>query len=269
MARFTDKIAVVTGSTQGLGEAIAHQFADEGMAGIVVTGRDSERGEAVRQALAAKGVEAIFEPADLGDPEAPARLIGVVDRRFGRLDVLVNAAALTARGSIIDTPVELWNSIMNVNVRAPFFLIQETARLMRREGIPGSVVNIGSVSAYGSLVVLAPYAISKGALVTLTKNAAYALSRDRIRVNTLNLGWMDTPAEHEVQTTVHGRPPDWLEQAEASMPWGRLLKPAEVARAVAFVASDDSGMMTGTVIDFDQSVVGAGTQPILPETDRP
>ncbi|MDH3498852.1 MAG: SDR family oxidoreductase [Acidimicrobiia bacterium] len=269
MTRFAGKVAVVTGSTQGLGEAIVHRFADDGVAGVVVTGRNAERGEKVRAALEYKGVDAMFVGADLADPASPQTIVRSADEMFGRIDVLVNAAALTARGSIIDTSVDLWDSIMNVNVRAPFFLVQEAAKVMRREGIAGSVVNIGSVSAYGSLSVLAPYAISKGALVAMTKNAAYALSRDRIRVNTFNLGWMDTPAEHVIQTTVHGQPENWLELAEAEMPFGRLLKTAEVAEAVAFAASDDSGMMTGAVIDFDQSVIGGGAQPILPPADRP
>lgn len=269
MMRFADKVAVVTGSTQGLGEAIVHRFADEGAAGIIVTGRDVARGMSVADALNAKGVDAVFVEAELADPASPARIIGAADDRFGRVDVLVNAAALTARGSIIDTTIDLFDAMMSINVRAPFFLIQEAAAVMRREGRGGAVVNIGSGAAYGSMTVLAPYAISKGALMTMTKNAGFALSRDRIRVNTLNIGWMDTPNEHAVQTQVHGQPENWLELTEAQMPFGRLLKPAEVAMAVAFAASDDSGMMTGSVIDFDQAVVGGGAAPVLDPTDVP
>jgi NAD(P)-dependent dehydrogenase (short-subunit alcohol dehydrogenase family) len=267
MGRFDDKVAVVTGSTQGLGEAIARRFADEGAAGIVVTGRNHDRGTAVANALRGSRCRAIFVPAELAHPDAPAEVIGATDREFGRLDVLVNAAALTLRGTILDTDVELWDTIMDVNLRAPFFLIQGAAQIMRREAIEGSIVNIGSVSGYGSVPNLSPYAISKGALMTMTRNVAYALVRDRIRVNTLNLGWMDTPAEDSIQRQFHGAADDWLERAEASMPFGRLLKPPEVAQAVAFLASDDSGMMTGALIDFDQSVTGGGDQPI-PSPDQ-
>jgi NAD(P)-dependent dehydrogenase (short-subunit alcohol dehydrogenase family) len=269
MNRFDGKVAIVTGSTSGLGRAIALRLGSEGAAGVVVTGRDTGRGDQVQREVAATGAEVTFVRADLAEADAPSAVIDAADRRFGRIDVLVNAAGLSTRGSIMDTDVELFDQLTAINVRAPFFLIQGSARIMRREGAAGAIVNIGSVAAYGSLPVLAPYAVSKGALMTLTKNAAFALSRDRIRVNQLNIGWMDTPTEHTIQTEVHARPEDWLAHVEAEMPFARLLKPDEVARAVAFAASDDSGMMTGAIIDFDQSVVGGGSGPILDAADQP
>ncbi|MGB8928225.1 MAG: SDR family oxidoreductase, partial [Pantoea agglomerans] len=102
------------------------------------------------------------------------------------------------------------------------------------------------------------YAASKGALVTLTKNVAFSAMRNRIRVNGLNIGWMDTPHEHDIQRHYHNAEENWLTKAEHAQPFGRLLKSTEVARAVAFLLSGESGMMTGAVIDFDQSVVGCG-----------
>ena len=113
----------------------------------------------------------------------------------------------------------------------------------------------------GGQPILAPYSASKGALGVLTRNAAYALMRDGIRINGLNIGWMDTPGEHGIQQRAHAAPPDWLVKAEAGMPTGRLLKPAEVARAIAFLCSAESGMMSGALVDFDQSVQGAGDPP--------
>ncbi|HRW48867.1 MAG TPA: oxidoreductase, partial [Caldilinea sp.] len=151
-----------------------------------------------------------------------------------------------------------------INVRAPFFLMQEAIKLMERKGIAGAIVNISSVASYGSVPMLAPYAASKAALNILGKNAAYSVMRRRIRINTLSLGWMDTPGEDEIQRRYHAAGPEWLEQAEARQPFGRLLKPEEVARAIAFLASDESGLMTGSVVDFDQSVAGAGAQPVPP-----
>lgn len=269
MGRFDGKVAVVTGSTQGLGEAIVRRFAAEGAAGIVVTGRNARRGTTVAKELQEMGTRAVFHAADLAEPAAPTSVIAAADEHFGRIDVLVNAAALTHRGSIIDTSLELWDTLINVNLRATFFLIQATVGIMRREGVAGSIVNIGSVAGYGSVPVLAPYAISKGALIPLTRNVAYALARDRIRVNTLSLGWMNTPGEHEIQMRYHGGDPDWLAKAEAGRPFGRLLEPDEVAVAVAFLASEDSGMMTGAVMDFDQSVVGAGPAPLITPAEVP
>ena len=268
MARFDGKVALVTGSTQGLGEAIVRRLASEGAAGIVVCGRSAERGGAVAASLEDAGSEAVFVRVDLADLADVDALIQATDSRFGRLDVLVNAAGLTDRGTILDTSPELWDTLINVNLRAPFFLVQGAARIMRREGIAGSIVTIGSLAAYGSAPILAPYAISKGGLIAMTRNAAYALAHDRIRVNLLNIGWMDTPGEDAIQRRYHGAGDTWLAEASARMPFGRLLKPDEVAAAVAFLASDESGMMTGSIMDFDQSVVGAGPQPVLPAEER-
>lgn len=269
MARFDGKVALITGSTQGLGEAIAHRLADDGAAGIMVTGRNEMRGAAVAASLTASGSDAEFCKGDLSDMDDVERLVATTDDYFGRIDVLVNAAGLSDRGTILDTTSELWDQLLDVNLRAPFFLIQGAVEIMRREGIEGSIVNIGSVAAYGSVPMLAPYAISKGGLIPLTRNVAYSLARDHIRINTLNIGWMDTPGEDAIQRKYHDADADWLTRAEAHMPFGRLLKPEEVAKAVAFLASDDSGMMTGAIVDFDQSVFGAGNQPIIDPAEVP
>ncbi len=269
MSRFKGRVALVTGSTQGLGEAIVRRFASEGAAGIVVTGRDADRGASVVARLEGMGTRAIFVRAHLDQHDAVEQLIEATDDEFGRLDILVNAAALTSRGTIIDTDLELWNTMMDVNVRAPFFLAQGAIRIMRRESIEGSIVNIGSVAGYGSQPFLAPYAISKGALVPFTKNVAYAMSKDHIRINTLMIGWMDTPGEDATQKRFHDAQDGWRDKAEAAMPFGRLLKVDEVAIAVAFLASSDSGMMTGAIIDFDQSVIGGGDAPKLTADEVP
>jgi NAD(P)-dependent dehydrogenase (short-subunit alcohol dehydrogenase family) len=265
---FDGKIAIITGSTQGLGEATARLFAERGAAGIVITGRSQDRGEAVASSLEIGFCRAIFVRADLADVDDCRALVKAADRAFGSVHVLVNAAGATTRGSILNTTTDVYDQVMAVNVRAPFFLMQETVKVMLREGVAGSVINIGSVSAYGGMPFLSPYSISKGALGVLTKNAAYALMRHRIRVNQLNIGWMDTPGEDTVQRTVHGSDERWLEAVEAKQPFGRLLKATEVARAIAFLASDESGMMTGAAVEFDQSVQGAGPQPIPPPLDE-
>ena len=185
------------------------------------------------------------------------KVIADADKAFGRVDVVVNVAATTDRGTILDTSPELFDRMFALNVRAPFFLIQDAAKIMRREKIEGSIVNIQSMSAYGGQPFIAAYSASKAALSALTKNAAFALMPDHIRVNGLNIGWMDTPGEHSIQLRFHKADPDWLAAAEKGQPFGRLLKPQEVARAVAYLASDESGMMTGSIIDFDQQVMGA------------
>lgn len=258
------KVAVITGSTQGLGETTARLFKARGASGIIITGRSSARGEAVAASLTGDGCVAHFVQADLASVDDCRRIIAAAEEHFGALHILVNCAALTERGTIWDTSPELFDRMFAINVRAPFFLMQEAIKLMERRGIAGAIVNISSVASYGSVPMLAPYAASKAALNILGKNAAYSVMRRHIRVNTLSLGWMDTPGEDEIQRRYHAAEPDWLEKAEARQPFGRLLKPEEVARAIAFLASEESGLMTGSVVDFDQSVAGAGAQPVPP-----
>ena len=268
LSSLAGKTAVITGSTQGLGETTARLFAEREAAGVIITGRDADRGHAVAADLHAGGCKARFIQADLADVQSLQQIIRAADETLGGLSILVNAAALTVRGTIWDTTPELFDRMMSINVRAPFFLIQHAVKLMQRDALAGSIVNIASVAAHGSLPMLAPYATSKGALNVLTKNVAYSVMRHRIRVNSLNLGWMDTPGEDVIQRRFHSDGKDWLAEAEAAMPFGRLLKTDEVARAIAYLASDESGMLTGALIDFDQSVIGAGPQPIPPPMEE-
>ena len=262
--QFEGKIAIVTGGTQGLGEAIARTFAARGAKGVVIGGRDAGRGAKVAESLSREGCEGRFVEADLADLDAARRLVAEADARFGRVDCLVNAAAITDRGTILSTDPALFDRMFAVNVRAPFFLIQDAVKIMLRERIEGTVVNILSMSGHGGQSMLTAYSASKTALGGLTKNIAFALLTNRIRVNGLNIGWMDTPGEHAIQKRAHDAPSDWLDHAESSRPFGRLLKPEEVARAVAFLSSSDSGMMAGSLVDFDQTVHGCWDSPPPP-----
>ena len=250
------KVAVVTGGTQGLGEAVARLFAERGVRGLVICGRNAERGRAVAADLARQGCRAEFVRADLAVMDDTRAVMAAADRAFGRVDVLVNAAGITDRGTLFDTSPELFDRMFAVNTRAPFFLMQDAAKIMRRERIEGAIVNILSMSAHGGQPFITAYSGSKGALATLTKNAAFSLMPWRIRVNALNIGWMNTPGEDRIMRLNHGAEDGWLEKAAAAQPFGRLLEPVEVARACAFLASAESGLMTGSIIDFDQSVLG-------------
>jgi NAD(P)-dependent dehydrogenase (short-subunit alcohol dehydrogenase family) len=255
--QFAGKVAVVTGGTQGLGEAIARMFVARGAAGVVICGRNAKKGKAVAADIATDATKVRFVQADLGKVEDCRKVIAEADKAFKRVDVLVNVAANTHRGTILDTPPDLFDAMFAGNARAPFFLIQEAAKVMRREKIEGAVVNIQSMSGHGGQPFISAYSMSKAALAALTRNAAFSLMPDRIRVNGLNIGWMDTPGEHDIQLRYHTDDKDWLKKAEAKQPFGRLIKPTEVARAVAYLASDESGLMTGANVDFDQQVLGS------------
>jgi NAD(P)-dependent dehydrogenase (short-subunit alcohol dehydrogenase family) len=250
------KIAIVTGGTQGLGEATAHLFADRGLKGAVICGRNAGNGEKVKAALEKKGVKTVFVKADLAKVDDSRAVVAAADKAFGRADVLVNVAGMTDRGTIWDTSPELFDTMFAINVRAPFFLMQDAAKLMKREKAQGTMVNIISMSGHGGQTFITAYCASKGALITLTKNVAFSLMRHRIRVNGLCIGWMDTPGEDRIMKTYHNAEDGWLDNAEKKLPMGRLLKVDEVSRSIAYLATEESGMMTGAIIDFDQQVAG-------------
>ncbi|MBI1944824.1 MAG: SDR family oxidoreductase [Deltaproteobacteria bacterium] len=256
MKRLAGKVVVVTGSTQGLGAAIALRCADAGALGVVITGRSQEKGRTVGAQLEQRGARAHFVRADLEKVDDCRRVIEEAHAQFGRIDGLVNSAATTDRGHLEDTSVELWDRTMALNVRAPFLLTQEAVRIMKREGNGGSIVNILSMSANGGQPFLCAYSTSKGALATLTKNNAHALRKDKIRVNGLRIGWMETPGEHAIQHK-DGNPKNWLELAAPKQPFGRILSVDDVAGLTLWLLSPEGSMMTGSLIDFDQNVIGA------------
>ncbi|MDZ4702092.1 MAG: SDR family oxidoreductase [Rhodothermales bacterium] len=255
---FEGKVALVTGAASGVGEAVARVFAARGASGLLVTDRQAERGALVARTLNAGGCPTLFVDGDLESVEACRRIVEVAYDRFGAVHVLVNAAGLSTRGSIYDTSVALWDRLMAVNVRAPFILTQACVNRMVEQRIEGAIVNVSSVVSTGGLPTLCPYAASKGALSVFTKNVAYAVMRHRIRVNALLLGWTDTPVEDVIQREVDQRGDDWREQASERLPFGRLIQPEEAARAIAWMASAESGLMTGSLVHFDQSVPGGG-----------
>jgi len=267
MTQLTGKVAVVTGGTQGLGAAIARHFVQNGAAGVVICGRNAAKGIDIAAKLNLEGTARVeFVQADLSSVDDCRKVIATADKIFSRVDILVNAGGMTDRGSILDTEPELFDKMFATNVRGPFFLMQETIKVMRREKIEGSIVNICSMSALAGQPFIAAYCSSKGALATLTRNTAYALLRNRIRVNGLNIGWMASEGEDRIMRTYHGAEENWLEKAAAEQPFGRLISPEEVARSVAFLASEESGLMTGSIINFDQTIWGAYDQADTPDS---
>ena len=252
---FSGRNYIVTGGTQGLGRAIVLDLAAQGADGILICGRNAENGERARADIESAGSRCRFVRADLQFEEDCRRVVSDAVAVFGIIHGLVNAAGLTDRSGIEDATVEHWNLMMNVNARAPFLLIQDTVRHMKEKGIHGSIVNIISDQAHGGSPNLMAYSASKGTLATMTKNIAHALRSDRIRVNGVLIGWMNTPNEHRIQIA-SGKPENWLEDAEKSQPFKRLLKPEDVSGFVSYLLNDVSEMMTGSLIDFNQNVIG-------------
>ena len=250
MGLLEDKVVLVNGGSQGVGAGIVRAAVREG-ATVVFTGRRAEVGEKLAADTGAR-----FVRADLSDAaQARDSVVQTVDA-YGRVDCLVNAAGLTSRGSLLDTTPELFDAHIAINLRAPFFAMQAAVADMVGRKAPGTVVNVISSSEHGGQPFLAPYVAAKAGLAGLTRNAAHAHRWDRVRVNGLNIGWTDTEGEDATQRAFHGAGDDWLEKAAASQPMGKLGQVDEIADFVVFLLCDRSGVVTGSVIDWDQIVFG-------------
>jgi NAD(P)-dependent dehydrogenase (short-subunit alcohol dehydrogenase family) len=252
----SDKVIVITGAASGIGLAVARLAAEEGAGALLLTDRDTKGLEKAAKELGVK-TELLSATANLSDIAAPAAIATAAKARFGRIDGLVNAAGLTTRGSFVTGTAAIWNELFAVNARAAFFLMQEAIRDMQVRNAPGSIVNILSMNGHCGRAELAIYAGTKGALATLTRNAANAHMADRIRVNGINLGWVATESERRMQAEVLGRGPNWESEEAAKLPLGRLVTAEEAARLAVFLLGEPSAPMSGSVIDFEQQVAGA------------
>ena len=255
MGLLQDKVLLVSGGTQGLGAGVARAAVREG-AVVVVTGRSRTRGEAVAHELTGAGATARFLPCDVADVSQIEAVVEATLAEFGRVDCLVNSAGLTSRGTLVDTTPDLFDDHIAVNLRGPFFLMQAVVRSMLADNRSGTIVNIITSSQHGGQPFLAPYVAAKAGLAGLTRNAAHAHRWDRIRINGINIGWTETEGEDVVQRTFHGADDGWLERAAAKQPMGKLGQVDEIADFVVFLLSERSGVVTGSVIDWDQIVFG-------------
>ncbi|WP_405774638.1 SDR family oxidoreductase [Streptomyces sp. NBC_01538] len=255
MALLQDKVVLVNGGSQGVGAAIARAAVREG-AVVAVTGRRPEPGEALVAELTAAGGKAMYVRADLSDAEQAMASVAEVIGAHGRIDCLVNSAGLTSRGTLLDTTPELFDAHIAINLKGPFFAMQAAVADMVARKAPGTIVNIITSSAHGGQPYLAPYVAAKAGLIGLTRNAAHAHRWDRVRINGLNIGWTATEGEDATQRAFHGAGDDWLDQAAERLPMGKLGQPDEIADFVVLLLSDRSGVVTGSVIDWDQNVLG-------------
>jgi NAD(P)-dependent dehydrogenase (short-subunit alcohol dehydrogenase family) len=251
-----DRVVLVGGGTSGLGAAVADAALRNG-ATVVVTGRRTDVGEAYVARAREAGGQAHYVPCDVGDVDQVRAAVDRTIELCGRVDALASCAGLTTRGTLLETTPELLDEHLSVNTKGPFFLMQGVIADMVRRGEGGSIVQVITMSAHGGQPYLAAYVTSKAALVGLTKNVAHAHRFDRIRVNAVNIGWTDTEGEDEIQRRFHGAEDGWQERAASGLPMGRLGDPAEIADLIVFLLSDRSGVVSGSVIDWDQTVPGA------------
>jgi NAD(P)-dependent dehydrogenase (short-subunit alcohol dehydrogenase family) len=256
------QVALVTGSAQGIGAGIARKFAEHGSR-VMIHGLERKQGEKTAAIMRAAGFKVELATGDLKDEALCRSLVRQTVERLGRIDILVNNAAVTHRGNIENTSVALWDEILDTNIRAPFILCQEAVKYMkvggkgRRAGAASCkcIINIGSVNAYVGQSKLLAYSASKGALMTFTKNLASYLTQYRIRVNQINPGWVLTEGERRVESVTEGKGPGWLKDALKTRPFGRMLYPEDIARAALFLATNE--LLTGAVLDYEQLPIGS------------
>jgi NAD(P)-dependent dehydrogenase (short-subunit alcohol dehydrogenase family) len=241
------RVVLVTGSSSGIGLATA-KAAQAGGWTVFLHGYDETETKAAAESLG----DAPYAAFDLAAPDAGSSLVGACLKAHGRIDAVVNNAGIFPRAGLDETDLAFYDRVMAVNTRSPFFIIQAAVRAFRAQQTKGTIVNIGSVNAHAGQPDLAVYSVSKGALTTMTRNLADALSPEGIRINQLNPGWVLTETEIRTQKAL-GKPDDWYERVPPLWaPTGRPLSPEAVAKHVLFWLSDQSAPVTGQVYDVDQ-----------------
>ena len=245
--RLQNKVIIITGSTTGIGKAIAIRCVAEG-ARVIIHGLEADWGEKIASAL---GNKAVLHIEDIGKEGAPGRLVNLAIKSFGKLDAIVNNAATVASSNIHTTDGNFLRSMLEVNTIAPFLLIRASLPFLMKEH--GCVLNIGSVNAWSGEPDLLAYSISKGALMTMTRNLGDTLHRENgVRVNQINPGWVLT--EKEIQRKKdQGLSENWYREIlPVYAPSGRILSPSEIASAAVYWLGDESGPVSGQVVDLEQ-----------------
>ncbi len=246
--RLENKVIIVTGSCTGIGKAIAERCVAEG-ARVVIHGLEQDLGEAVVTELGKD--KAVLHIEDLTADGAGQRLVDLAVKAFGKLDAVVNNAAMVVASNIHTTDLAFFRKMLEVNTIAPFALIKAALPELRKTH--GNVLNIGSVNAWSGEPNLLPYSVSKGALMTLTRNLGDTLHReDGVRVNQINPGWVLTENE-SARKREHGLADDWYKDVpRVYAPAGRILWPREIAAAAIYWLADESGPISGQIVDLEQ-----------------
>ena len=241
------KVAIVTGATSGIGEETAKMFAIAG-ASVIVTGRREQPAKALVKNIQAEGGQADWIIGDITNSEFTNSIVATTEEKFGRLDILANVAGAITRGDALNTSDEDWFKMMNTNVSGTFFMSRASINAMRRSG-GGSIINLGSTVGLTGCAGLAAYCASKGAVVNMTRAMAIDYAAENIRVNSVNPGAVDTP----MLVSGHGNlDADTVrEKNRVSIPQGWLPKPHDIAKTIAFLASDLSKHITGAAIPVD------------------
>jgi glucose 1-dehydrogenase len=241
-----DKVAIVTGGSSGIGQAIALAFAREGAAVAVNYARNAEGAEAAVKEIEGRGGRAIAIQADVSKPEDVKNLVRQTVQHFGRLDVMVNNAGVEHKMPFLETPLEVWEEVIAVNLTGPWLGCQEAARQMVEQGGPGRIVNISSVHEDLAMPTNSPYCAAKGGLRMLTRTIAVELAPHGITVNNVAPGAIETPMDAPLEANTSE-----MSQLLSEIPLGRMGHPEEVAALAVYLASGDAAYVTGSTFSID------------------
>jgi len=259
-SRLSGKAVVITGAAQGIGFGCSELLASEGAA-VVLSDVQQEKGNQAAAKIQAAGGKAHFYLADVKKEKDCSGVIETAIKTFGRLDGLVNNAGWFPRATLETTTTELWDEVLQVNLRGAFYCCKYAVPAMRESG-GGSIVNMGSICGIQSLPNLVAYGAAKGGLLALTRTLAGALAEQRIRVNYVIPGWVLTEGEIAIQKG-QGRHEETLKKDGERLAFGRHQTPRDAGFAVVYLLSDESAQVTGTVLHID---AGASSLPIAPGT---
>ncbi len=251
--RVKDKVAIVTGGGQGIGEGITLRLAEEG-AKIAIIDIKLDAADGVINRLRTRGVDAIALQADVSVKPQVLDAVGKVASHLGRIDILVNNAGIHRMGKITEIKEETWDKIFNINLKGYFFMIQAVVPYMQRQNC-GKILNIASVAAYGGITDQVHYNASKGAIISLTRSLALELAPFKINVNAISPGTVETAGNKRFLER-------YKEMVESRIPLGRIAQPKDIANAALFLVSDEAEYITGQCL----SVCGGlsvGTSPAL------
>ena len=237
--------ALITGAARGIGQAIAIELAQRG-ADIAIA--DTANADQTISAINSQNVRALYQQTDVSDRPAMERLFHQIQNEFGGLDILINNAVRSIRKPLVDLSVEDVEATWSVALWGVFHATQLAARMMIAQSQPGNIVTISSVLAHVPFVTSSPYNGAKAAINQMTRTWALELAPHRIRVNAIEPGWIDTPGERAFATE------DQLREEGAKLPLGRLGRAEEIAKAVAFLVSEDASYITGSILKVDGGI---------------
>lgn len=244
---FNGKVAVITGGAKGIGAAVVTRLAELGAA--VVIADTSSAGSELASQLQSSGLSAEYIRTDVRNANETQDMIAFAKSKFGGLDILINSAGIFPRATLMETTEDLWDKIMDINLKGVYQSCQAAVPLLMQRG-EGVIINIGSLNAYKGAPNLFAYATSKGGVMTLTRNLAQSLAKHNIRVNCVHPGWVSSDGEKEVQRA-EGLPENWIETEGHKLPLGRIQTPEDIASTVVFMASDQANQITGQSIAVD------------------